>query len=86
MAAFESERNDPRRPARPRSRRAVDARVADLGCGPGNSTELLGERFPRPRSVGVDTSDDMLAKARGRLPHVRSRRPTRRGGAARRST
>ncbi len=46
------------------------ARIADLGCGPGNSTELLANRFPRAAILGLDSSDDMLAKARGRLPHV----------------
>ncbi len=46
-------------------------RVVDLGCGPGNSTELLIERFPQAEAIGVDSSDDMLAKARQRLPAVR---------------
>jgi len=45
-------------------------RIADLGCGPGNSTELLHRRFPQATIVGVDTSDDMLLKARARLPSV----------------
>jgi trans-aconitate 2-methyltransferase len=46
-----------------------DARlVYDLGCGPGNSTELLKRRFPDARIVGVDTSESMLAHARRRVP------------------
>lgn len=45
--------------------------VVDLGCGPGNSTELLIQRFPQAQAIGVDSSDDMLAKARQRLPAVR---------------
>lgn len=44
------------------------ARVYDLGCGPGNSTELLVRRFSGARVVGVDTSEAMLEIARSRSP------------------
>ena len=44
------------------------AHVVDLGCGPGNSTELLVQRFPQARVTGIDTSEAMLASARERLP------------------
>ena len=46
-------------------------RVADLGCGPGNSAELLAARFPEARIVGLDTSEAMLAHARERVPAAR---------------
>jgi trans-aconitate 2-methyltransferase len=42
----------------------------DLGCGPGNSTEVLAERFPEAQVTGMDSSDDMLADARQRLPNL----------------
>ncbi|MFB3302043.1 trans-aconitate 2-methyltransferase [Pseudomonas sp. AMR01] len=42
--------------------------AVDLGCGPGNSTEVLAERFPQAHVTGMDSSDDMLADARKRLP------------------
>jgi trans-aconitate 2-methyltransferase len=45
-------------------------RAADLGCGPGNSTEVLRERYPDARIVGVDSSPDMIAAARKRMPGV----------------
>lgn len=40
----------------------------DLGCGPGNSTELLRRRFPSAELIGLDTSHAMLAHARTRVP------------------
>jgi trans-aconitate 2-methyltransferase len=40
------------------------ARIADLGCGPGNSTALLCHRWPAAAVDGIDSSPDMLASAR----------------------
>ena len=37
--------------------------VYDLGCGSGNVTRLLAERFAAARIAGVDISSEMLAKA-----------------------
>jgi trans-aconitate 2-methyltransferase len=42
----------------------------DLGCGPGNSTEVLAAAFPDAKVTGIDNSPDMIAAARKRLPHV----------------
>lgn len=42
--------------------------IYDLGCGPGNSTELLYQRWPQAQIIGVDSSEDMLVKARALLP------------------
>jgi trans-aconitate 2-methyltransferase len=40
-------------------------RVVDLGCGPGNLTALLGERWPEAHVTGVDSSAEMIESARG---------------------
>ena len=44
--------------------------IYDLGCGPGTITRLLAERWPNARVVGIDSSADMLAKARKEAPSV----------------
>jgi trans-aconitate 2-methyltransferase len=65
---FEDERTRPVRdlvaaiPAR-ETRAAID-----LGCGPGNSTEVLAARFPDAGIRGLDSSPDMIEAARKRLP------------------
>ena len=38
-------------------------RIADLGCGPGNVTVLLADRWPGAHIVGYDNSPEMLDKA-----------------------
>ncbi len=68
---FEDERT---RPARDLLQAVLVGEVrcaADLGCGPGNSTELIVARFPAASVVGVDNAADMIRAAKERLPAVR---------------
>jgi trans-aconitate 2-methyltransferase len=62
--AFGDERSRPA--AELLARIACDSpkRVADLGCGPGNSTSLLAARWPDAQIDGIDNSATMLAAAR----------------------
>lgn len=45
-------------------------RVVDVGCGPGNSTEVLAARYPGAHVTGLDSDADMVAAARQRLAHI----------------
>ncbi len=44
--------------------------VFDLGCGPGNVTALLAERWPEAGITGVDGSAQMLARAGAEHPGI----------------
>ena len=44
--------------------------IVDLGCGAGNVTEALKARWPEARITGVDSSPEMLARARARAPGI----------------
>jgi trans-aconitate 2-methyltransferase len=67
---FEDERTRPVRDLLSKVPTATARRAADIGCGPGNSTEVLKERFPDAAIVGIDSSEDMLRAARRRLPDL----------------
>jgi len=67
---FENERTRPVRDLVARIPLAHVETAADIGCGPGNSTEVLRERYPDAHIVGVDSSTDMIEAARKRLPDI----------------
>jgi trans-aconitate 2-methyltransferase len=67
---FENERTRPSIDLLARVPLSAPKRCIDLGCGPGNSTELVAARYPDAVNEGLDSSPDMLEKARKRLPDL----------------
>ena len=67
---FEQERTRPVHDLVARIPNSEVLSAADIGCGPGNSTEVLRELNPQARIVGLDSSTDMIEAARRRLPDV----------------
>ncbi|EMH4161079.1 trans-aconitate 2-methyltransferase [Pluralibacter gergoviae] len=65
---FASERTRPAAELLARIAKSDAGNIADLGCGPGNSTALLRDVWPDAAIVGVDNSPAMLEQARTALP------------------
>ena len=61
---FEHQRTQPVRDLVARIELENPTRIIDLGCGPGNSTGVLKERWPSASVVGLDKSAAMLEKAK----------------------
>jgi trans-aconitate 2-methyltransferase len=67
---FEDERTRPARDLLAQVPDVLGGALYDLGCGPGNSTALINDRFADRLTIGIDSDKDMLAAARKRLPQL----------------
>ncbi|MDR1387083.1 MAG: methyltransferase domain-containing protein [Propionibacteriaceae bacterium] len=68
---FERERTQPAIDLAARIDLADPSRIIDLGCGPGNSTAVLGRRWPAAEITGLDSSAAMVDRARTSYPQWR---------------
>ncbi|OCP07145.1 MULTISPECIES: trans-aconitate 2-methyltransferase [unclassified Ensifer] len=67
---FEDERTRPARDLLAQVPELPEGIAFDLGCGPGNSTELIRDRFPWATLSGLDSDENMLVAAAKRLPGI----------------
>lgn len=65
---FGDERTRPAADLVTRIRLDAPQRIVDLGCGPGNSTQVLRARWPEAKVLGVDNSPAMIDSARQKYP------------------
>jgi len=66
---FNDQRTRPCRELAARIAIETPKQVIDLGSGPGNSTSVLAERWPKSSLTGLDSSPEMIAAAQKAYPH-----------------
>lgn len=67
---FNKERTQPALDLLNRIDMATPRKVLDVGCGPGNSTQILVQRWPAAAILGIDSSVAMIAKAQADYPQA----------------
>jgi trans-aconitate 2-methyltransferase len=68
---FKEERTQPARDLAARIALEKPKDIVDWGCGPGNSTQVLRDRWPEANVLGVDFSPEMIEKAHASCPEGR---------------
>lgn len=67
---YENERTQPAKDLLNRINTNKPKRILDVGCGPGNSTKILAERYPEAYVLGIDSSEHMVTKAKQINPTI----------------
>ena len=67
---FEGERTQPAVDLAARITAVRPEKIVDIGCGPGNSTKVIAQRYPDAYILGCDNSGSMLDAARKAHPGI----------------
>lgn len=69
-AKFLKERTQPAIDLANRINLSNPSEILDIGCGPGNSTRVLYDKFPKAHITGADNSENMLEQAKVNNPEL----------------
>ncbi len=67
---FNEERTQPAKDLVTRIHVKNPEKIMDVGCGPGNSTNVLSSRWPESEIVGIDSSASMIESAKNNYPDI----------------
>lgn len=67
---FEAERTQPAADLTARLQLENPKKILDIGCGPGNSTRLLKDKYPSADVFGIDKSPEMIEAAKKSHPDI----------------
>jgi trans-aconitate 2-methyltransferase len=67
---FKNERTQPSKDLISRIAIENPKSILDLGCGPGNSTKILADKWPKAIVIGIDNSPEMIKKAKADYPYL----------------
>ena len=70
---FKEERTQPAKDLAARINIENPENIMDVGCGPGNSTNVLSSRWPESNIIGIDSSASMIESARKNYPNMKWR-------------
>jgi trans-aconitate 2-methyltransferase len=66
---FDKERTQPSIDLVSRIKSDNPLKIIDIGCGPGNSTQILIQKWPDSHIIGIDNSPAMIEKAKNDYPN-----------------
>lgn len=69
--SFERERTQPSVDLMTRINLDKPYRIIDIGCGPGNSTNILKLRWPEAELIGLDDSEAMIQQAKEKYKDIK---------------